>query len=364
MLRPDLPAKMTGQHTYMQDFRLSNMLHARVVRPRAIGASVTSVDESSIANIPGVRVVRIKDFVAVVADAEWNAIRAARALRVAWTGGGGLPGSDKVHASLRTAEVARDEELMKVGDAPATVAASARKFAASYEWRAQSHASMGPSCAVADVKANGEMTVWSASQGTHKLRQVLARGMNVPEAQVRVIYLDGAGCYGMNGHDDAACDAAMISRAVQRPVRVQWSREDEHGWDPKGPPQLIELRAALDASGNIAAWESEAWLPVNTPNLFNRSMLAFAAAGIVQEQGQSVAQVQGNVYPPYDLANLHATVHWLKSTPLRPSNLRAPGKLGNVFGVESFMDELAAAASRDPLEFRDRKSTRLNSSHT
>jgi CO/xanthine dehydrogenase Mo-binding subunit len=350
--RPDLPAKMTGRHTYMQDFRVPNMLHARVVRPRAIGASVVSIDESSIANIPGARVLRIKDFVAVTAEQEWNAVRAGRALRVNWSGGGGLPGSDKVHASLRTAEVARDEDLMKVGDAPAAVGTAARKFAASYEWPAQSHASMGPSCAVADVKATGEMTVWSASQGTHKLRQVLARGMSVPEAQVRVIYLDGAGCYGMNGHDDAACDAAMISRALQRPVRVQWSREEEHGWDPKGPPQLLDLRAGLDTSGNIVAWESEAWLPINTPNLFNRSMLAFDAAGIAQQQGQSVAQVQGNVYPPYDLPNLRATVHWLKSTPLRPSNLRAPGKLGNVFGVEGFMDELAGAANRDPLEFR------------
>jgi CO/xanthine dehydrogenase Mo-binding subunit len=210
---------------------------------------------------------------------------------------------------------------------------------------------MGPSCAVAELK-DGKLTVWSATQGPHKLRQVLARGLAMDESAVRVIYLDGAGCYGMNGHDDAACDAALLTRETGRPVRVQWSREEEHGWDPKGPPQLLDLRASLDASGNIVAWESEAWLPVNTPRLFNRAMLAFSAAGIPQEEGQSVAQVQGNVYPPYDLPNLRATVHWLRATPLRPSNLRAPGKLGNVFGVEGFMDELAYAAKRDPLEFR------------
>ena len=350
--RPDLPAKMTGRHTYVQDFRMPGMVHARVIRPRAIGATLAEVDETSIANIPGARVVRIKDFLAVVAMREWNAVRAARQLRVRWTGGGGLPGSDRVHAALRTDAADHDQQLVHQGDSRAALeAASARRFAASYEWPAQSHASMGPSCAVADVK-DGAVTVWSASQGTHKLRQVLARGLNVPEDKVRVVYLDGAGCYGMNGHDDAAVDAALVSRALGTPVRLQWMREDEHGWDPKGPPQLLDLKAALDSSGTIVTWESEAWLPVNTPKLFNRAMLGFEAAGIAQQQGQAVAQVQGNVYPPYAIPNLTGTVHWLKSTPLRASNLRAPGKLGNCYAVECFMDELAAAAKRDPLEFR------------
>ena len=351
--RPDLPAKMTGRHTYVQDFRTPGMLHARVIRPRAIGATLAEVDEASIAGIPGARVVRIANFLAVVAEREWNAIRAGRALRVRWTGGGGLPGSDRVHATLRNEAVERDEQLIKQGDSRAALgaAASAQRFAASYEWPAQSHASMGPSCAVADVK-DGQVTVWSATQGPHNLRKVLARGLAVPEEKVRVVYLDGAGCYGMNGHDDAAADAALLSRALARPVRVQWSREDEHGWDPKGPPQLLDLRGALDANGNIAGWESEAFLPINTPNLSNRAMLGFVAAGIAQPQGQSVAQVQGNVYPPYAVGSLTGTVHWLKSTPLRPSNLRAPGKLGNCFGVECFMDEMAVAAKRDPLEFR------------
>ena len=349
--RPDLPAKMTGRHMYVQDFRMPGMLHARVIRPRAIGATLAEVDESSIANIPGARVVRIKDFVAVVAEREWNAVRAARQLRLRWTGGGGLPGADKVHASIRTQAVARDEQLIKQGDSAAALGAATRRFNASYEWPAQSHASMGPSCAVAEFR-DGQMNVWSASQGPHKLRQVLARGLSLPEDKVRVVYLDGAGCYGMNGHDDAAADAALLARELGKPVRVQWSREDEHGWDPKGPPQLLDLRAAMDANGNIVSWESEAWLPVNTPNLFNRSMLAFAAAGIAQPEGQAVAQVQGNAYPPYTVPNLTGTVHWLKSTPLRASNLRAPGKLGNCYGVECFMDELAAAAKRDPLEFR------------
>ena len=350
--RPDLPAKMTGRHTFVHDFKLPNMLHARVIRPTAIGATLAEVDEASIDSIPGARVVRIQNFVAVVAGNEWNAVRAARALRVRWTGGGNLPGSDGAHAQMRSTTPERNEELIKNGDsASALQTAGARRFASTYEWPAQSHASMGPSCAVADVKTS-EATVWSASQGTHRSRQVIARALGMPENQVRVVYLDGAGCYGMNGHDDAAAEAALLSRTLNRPVRVQWSREDETAWDPKGPPQLLDVRAALDANGNIAAWETEAWLPMNTPNLFSRPLLSFVAAGIPQPDGQAVAQVQGNAYPPYDLANITATVHWLKTTPLRPSNLRAPGKLGNCYAVECFMDELAAAANRDPLEYR------------
>jgi CO/xanthine dehydrogenase Mo-binding subunit len=270
---------------------------------------------------------------------------------VRWTGGGGLPGSARVHAGMRTTEIAKDETLIKQGDSADTLRGAVRKFAASYEWPAQSHASMGPSCAVADYKPEN-LTVWSSSQGTHGLRRMLARDLGIPAGQVRVIYMDGSGSYGTNGGDDVAADAVLISRAVGRPVRVQWMREDEHGWDPKGPPQLLDVRAALDSSGNIAAWETEAWLPENTPGLASRPMLGFVAAGVPQPVGLSVAQVQGNVYPSYDLPNITATVHWLKTTPLKPSNLRAPGKPGNTFAVESFIDELAAAAGRDPLEFR------------
>jgi nicotinate dehydrogenase subunit B len=349
--RPDLPAKMTGRHTYVHDFRLPNMLHARVVRPPAIGATLAEIDQSSIASVPGARVVRIKDFLAVVAEREWNAVRAAKALRVRWTGGGGLPGSTRVHAAMRTTEIAKNESLIKQGDSTGVLRGSARKYEASYEWPAQSHASMGPSCAVADYKP-GSLTVWSASQGTHGQRRALARDLGMPVEQVRVIYMDGSGSYGTNGGDDVVADAVLISRELGRPVRVQWMREDEHGWDPKGPPQLLDLRAALDAQGNIAAWETEAWLPENTPNLASRPMIGFVAAGIAQPVGLSVAQVQGNAYPSYDLPNMTATVHWLKTTPLKPSNLRAPGKPGNTYAVESFIDELAIAAGRDPLEFR------------
>src|SRR5262245_38036815 len=165
--RPDLPAKMTGRHTFVHDFKLPNMLHARVIRPTSIGASLADVDEASIANIPGARVVRIQNFLAVVAENEWNAVRASRALRVRWAGGGNLPGSDTVHATMPATAPERNEQLIKNGDSASALQSSARRLNATYEWPAQSHGSMGPSCAVADAK-DGQLTVWSASQGTHR----------------------------------------------------------------------------------------------------------------------------------------------------------------------------------------------------
>jgi len=177
MKRPDLPAKMTGRHTYVHDFRVAGMLHARVIRPPAIGARLVDVDEKSIAAIPGARVVRIKDFLAVVAEREWNAVRAAKQLRVRWEGGGGMPTSATVHAAMRSTEISKNEDLIKQGDSAGTLRGSARKYAASYEWPAQSHASMGPSCAVADYKPES-LTIWSSSQGTHGQRRTIARDLD------------------------------------------------------------------------------------------------------------------------------------------------------------------------------------------
>jgi CO/xanthine dehydrogenase Mo-binding subunit len=169
---------------------------------------------------------------------------------------------------------------------------------------------------------------------------------------VRVIYLDGAGCYGMNGHDDAAADAALLAKAAGRPVRVQWMRADELGWDPKGPPQLIELRAALDGNKRIAAWEAEMWVPLATANLAHVPLLGPADASIAQPAGQSVGLVSQNADPSFPVPNVKVAAHWLADAPLRPSNIRAPGKVANCFAVESMVDQLAAAAAMDPLEFR------------
>jgi len=349
--RADVPGKVTGRHGFVHDFSVPGMLHGRAIRPPAVGAALLSVDESSIAAIPGVRVIRIGNFLGVCADREWDAVRAARQLKTAWSSGSGLPDHARLYANIRATTLVRDETLATRGDVAAAFAAGGRSLSATYEWPIQSHASMGPSCAVADVRPD-RATIWTGSQATHRFRMTFARLLGLPQTQVRLIYLDGSGCYGMNGHEDAAADAALMSRAVGRPVRVQWSREDEHRWDPKGPPHLLDIRAAVNDRGEVVAWNSEAWLPAPTPNLPNVPLLAPEAAGIAQPMGISTGLIHQNVDPPYQFPNMRAVIHWIRDTPLRTSNLRAPGKVANCFAVESFTDELAALAGADPVEFR------------
>jgi CO/xanthine dehydrogenase Mo-binding subunit len=348
--RPDIPGKVTGRHIYMHDFSVDGMLHGRVIRPPAVGAKLVDVDEASVASIPGLRVVRSRDFLGVVAADEWDAVCAARMLKAAWSESATLLGADGVRAWMRNGPFEADETLVEKGDARQALA-SARKVTAEFYWPIQSHASMGPSCAIADVR-DGKATIWSASQATHRFRETLARALALPKEAVRVVYLDGSGCYGMNGHDDAAADAALLSKAVGRPVRVQWSRADEHGHDPKAPPQLLALEGALGNEGTIAAWRTEMWLPKATASLPSMPLLAFDAAGIAQVPGITTGLISQNGDPPYAVPHQEVVVHWLKGAPLRPSNFRAPGKVANCFAVESFTDILAAAAKRDAVEFR------------
>ncbi len=334
------------------------MLHARVIRPPAHGATLVSVDESSVAAIGGARVVRIQNFLAVVAEREWDAVRAARALQCKWTAGTGLPDSTKEFDSMRASRVVRDQEIAKRGDLSALSAPAPgmRALAASYRWPIQTHGSIGPSCGVADVRAD-RATVWSSSQNTHGFQTTCARLLGLERDRVRVIYLDGAGSYGPNGADDAAAEAALLSKALGKPVRVQWTRQEEHGLDPKGPAQLLELRAAVDADGEVAAWETQAWLPIATANLPNIPLLSLDAAGIPQTPGRSTGLIYQNVDPPYTMPNVNAVVHWIPDAPLRTSAIRAPGKVANTFAVESFVDEVAALARVDPVEFRLRRLT-------
>jgi len=356
--RPDVPAKVTGHHRYLHDLTLPGMLHARVIRPPALGATLVSVDESSIAGVGGVRVVRIQSFLAVMAEREWDAVRAARALQTKWTAGTGLPDQGKEFDSMRASRVVRDQEIAKRGDLSALSAppAGTRPLAASYRWPIQTHGSIGPSCGVADVRAD-RVTVWSSSQNTHGFQATCARVLGLERERVRVIYMDGAGSYGPNGADDAAIEAVLLSRAVGRPVRVQWSRQEEHGLDPKGPAQLLELRAAVDPDGQVAAWETQAWLPLATANLPNIPLLSVDAAGIQQTPGRSTGLIYQNIDPPYTMPNVNAVVHWIPDAPLRTSAIRAPGKIANTFAVESFVDEIAALARVDPVEFRLRRLT-------
>ena len=352
--RPDIPTKMTGLHRYVHDLTLPGMVHARVIRPPAHGATLVSVDDASIAAIPTARVVRIQNFLAVAAEREWDAVRAASALKTTWTPGTGLPDAAQEYDAMRASKVVRDQEIARKGDVSALTTPPAgltRTLTAQYRWPIQTHGSIGPSCGVADVTHDGA-TVWSASQSTHKYWPHFAKTLGLPVDKVRLVYVEGSGCYGMNGHEDAAVEAALLSQLLGRPVRVQWMREDEHGWDPKGPPQMLELRGTLDGNGKIVAWDSQTWLPEITKGLPNIPLLAPEAAGIDQPQGESSGQVQQNAKPPYLIPNLRVVAHWLRDTPLRPSHLRAPGRMANILANEAFMDELALAAGADPLEFR------------
>ena len=348
--RPDVPAKCTGTFTYMQDFSLPGMVHARVIRPPAIGAKLIAVDETSIKNLPGASVVRIQDFLAVIADDEWTAVRAVGTLRAQWSEWSGLPAQDKLVATLRAKTDLTDEMLVsRGGEQAGNYGALSRS--ASYYWPMQSHGSIGPSCAVADVDKEAA-TVWTASQGTHGNRKTFARFLRLPEDQVRLIYLEGAGCYGMNGHEDAAADAAILSQAIGRPVRVQWSRQDEHGWDPKGPPQLLDISGVVDSTGRICEWRTEMWLPQTTKGLSDIPLLGPAAAGLDDVRGLQPGAISQNTDPPYAADKVEVLAHWLKDAPLRPAPIRSPGKPANCFAVESFTDELASAAGLDPIEFR------------
>ena len=254
--------------------------------------------------------------------------------------------------TLRAGPGITDEVLVNKGTAVTPRPEGAKALAATYFWPMQSHASIGPSCAVADVSADGA-TVWTASQGTHGNRNTFARFLGLPREKVRLIYLEGSGCYGMNGHEDAAADAAILSRAVGRPVRVQWSREDEHGWDPKGPPQLHRhLRRGRSPTAASSTGAPRCGFRRRRKGLPNIPLLAPEAAGLEHVRGLNAGLISQNGDPPYAADSIQVVAHWLKDAPLRPAPIRSPGKPANCFAVESFVDELAAAARLDPLEFR------------
>jgi CO/xanthine dehydrogenase Mo-binding subunit len=351
--RLDIPEKVTGKFTYMQDFRVPGMLHGRVVRPPALGAKLQSVDESSIAGIPGiVKVVREGDFLGVVATKEWAAIKAARQLKATWSKAETLPEETKLWDYVRTSKVAKDEVTSSVGNIGGAFAeVGAKTIKASYDFAVHTHGSIGPSCAVAEVK-DGKLTSWSASQATHDLRRQLATMFRMSADDVRCVYVEGSGCYGRNGHEDAAADAALLARAVGKPVRVQWSRADEHGWDPKGPPTLIDIRASVDGSGNVTGWDSEFFIPQQTAGGFHVPLVAATLSGMPADAHVAPGNIFQNSAIPYRFANIRTVCHRLESTPLRPSWIRTPGRMQNTFANECFMDELAAAAGADPIEFR------------
>ena len=348
--RLDIPDKITGEFTYMQDFALPGMYHGRVVRPPALGATLLSIDEASIADIPGiVKVVRQENFLGVVAKTEWAAIRGSRRLVATWSEWYGLPSRLELWDHVRRTKIVKDDVTSNTGDSAKALGEAKQRLAATYDFAIHTHGSIGPSCAVAQFDGD-HLTCWSASQATHNLRKQLAAMFSFKDEQVHCVYIDGSGCYGRNGHEDAAADAALLARAVNAPVRVQWMRADEHGWDPKGPPTLLDMRAGLDANGKITAWESELFIPNGAAGFV--ALVGADHAGLNSLGSLSPGGVIQDLAIPYAIDNTKTTAHRLESTPFKPAWIRSPGRMQNSFANESFFDEIAAHAKTDPLDAR------------
>ena len=356
--RVDIPAKAFGETAFVHDLRLPGMLHGRVVRPpyagadhgEFIGNTLESVDEASIAHIPGIRaVVVIRDFVGVVAEREEHAEQAAAALRVRWKAWPGLPPLEDLENALR-ANPSSTRKVVDEGDVEAALAGAAAPMSRTYVWPYQMHASIGPSCAVAEW--HGEearphvLTVWAGTQNPHVLRADIARLLGVADPAVEVIRMEAAGCYGRNCADDVAADAALLARAVGAPVRVQLSREQEHLWEPKGTAQWMQVRGGLDAGGAFGAYDFSVSYPSN-----GAPTLALLLTRTVDPVARSFEMGDRTARPPYSVPNLRVTIHDMAPI-LRASWLRGVSALPNSFAHESFVDELATAAHADPLEFR------------
>ena len=356
--RVDIPAKVTGGAAYVQDMRLPDMVHARVVRPPSYGAQLTDCETSAIEKLPGVvKVVRDGNFLAVVAKKEFQSIKAMNALSAVakWKETAGLPKQDDLLRVL-TNLPSQDSTIFERTN-PSVI--GKQTIEATYTRPYQAHGSIGPSCAVAQF-VDGAMTVWTHTQGVYPDRQGIAEMLRMPPASVRCIHVEGSGCYGHNGADDAAADAALIARALPGlPVRVQWMREQEHAWEPFGPAMVTKLKASLDGNGAISDWNFEVWSNTHSMRPGGAgSMLAaqHMAQSFAVPAAKPIPLPEGggdrNAIPIYKFPNAHVVHHFIPAMPLRISAMRSLGAYHNVFSIESFMDELAVAAGADPVEFR------------
>jgi nicotinate dehydrogenase subunit B len=357
-VRRDLPGKVYRTEKYVTDVALPKMLHARVIRPSRAACTVASVDESSIKKVKGARVVRDKDFVAVVAEHEWDAVRASQMLKVSWNHAkeSPFPPMAEIYDHIRRAPVDKREEPVKKGDTAGAFKGAARVIEAEYEWPFQSHASMGPACALADVRADG-VTVWSGSQKPHFAQLGVARLLDVPPEKVHVIWAYGPGSYGRNDAGDAALDAAMLSKLTGRPVRVQGMRQDGIAWDPKGPASVHKGRAALDASGKVVGYEfvSKGFSRINiaTNESDPRNSLVGMSTGLPPKHDFNFGTPAESYGFENKLLAWETIPPLLDScSPLRSSHLRDPVGPDIHFGSEQFIDELAAATKEDPVAFR------------
>src|SRR6202171_2671027 len=351
--RIDLAAKATGELVYVHDVRMPGMLHRRVVRPpyagahagAVVGPSLVALDEASVRDIPGlVAVVRIGDFVGIVAEREENAIKAAAQLRITWKPVPTLPDLGDVETALR-ANPSTPRTLVDKGDVEPAIAPAAKPISRTYIWPYQMHGSIGPSCAVADYQ-EGYIRVWSGTQNPHILRTDLALLLQRPEPEIEVIRMEAAGCYGRNCADDVSADAVLLSRAVGRPVRVQLTREQEHAWEPKGTAQLMDVKGGLRADGSVAAYDFATRYPSNgAPTLALLLTGTIAPTPDVFEMGDRTA------IPPYDYDNMRVVAHDMPPI-VRASWFRGVSALPNTFAHESYIDELATEAGVDPIEYR------------
>jgi len=356
--RRDLPDKVSGTYVYVQHVRLPDMLHGRIVRPRgqgayADGAKVVTVDEASIRDIPGVRIVRRRDFVGVVSVTEWDAVRAARQLKVAWELPASLPGDGRLHDRMRAATTT-DTTISERGDVAASLGRAAHVVSATYRGPYQAHAPFGPNCAIADTTVDPTVVMCS-SQGIYGTRDKVAAVLGVPASRVRVEYYEGAGTFGRSCFDDAAQAAAIMSQAVGKPVRVQFMRWDEHGWDNYGPPHLADVRAGVDADGKIVAYEYHGWQHVWS-TIESSQQLAFGTRAAESADGTSRNLNKVTLASMYDIPSTRLVNHRVPGVDgyLKASNLRSPLDVSFAFASEQAIDELASMAGIDPVEFRRR----------
>ncbi len=351
--RVELPGKVFGSHVYVQNLRFPGMLHGRVVRPATPDAMMASVDESSVRNLPGnVRVLQKGGFVGVVADREEQAIRAARELKVTWKPGPALPSMKSLPEAVR-AKAAEDKSIVGIGNVDAAFGSAKASLSAEYFVPHQMHASIGPSCVVADVRADGG-TIWSPTQSSFLTRNSVAAMLGMAPDKLRIIWTEGSGCYGQNGADDCTADAALMSQLAGRPVRLQWMRHDEHGNEPKGVAMAMTVKGGLDDKGDIVAWDYQVWSPPH-------SSRPGGDGGGNTLAGEQLGK-PGRIFPvgadrnakcTYVFPNNRTTLHQSKGSPsLRVSALRGLGSPQNTFANESFIDEMAALAKADPIAFR------------
>jgi nicotinate dehydrogenase subunit B len=355
--RFDVPAKVFGKLDYVTDIKVPGMLHGRMIRPLVAGALPVAVDDGSVRDLPGVRVIRDKGFIGIVTEREWDAVQAAERLHVTWSEAvPPFPEMAALYDHIRQASVVKREVQVATGEIDPAFASAARIVEAEYEWPFQSHASMGPACAVVDAQADGA-TLWTGSQKPHFARDGVARALGLPQDKVHGIWVPGPGSYGRNDAGDAGIDAALLSKAVGRPVRVQGMRYEGHGWDPKGPASIHRARAALDKDGLVIGYvlESKGFSRIDIDT--NESDPSYSLAG--QLMGLPLKSLQGFGVPTesYGFANKQLAWETIaplleRASPLRTAHLRDPVGPQIQFASESFIDEIAAAIGADPVAFR------------